>query len=259
MVSFTGSTAAGSAVAAAAAAPTVKRVAQELGGKSANIVLDDADLAEAVAAGAWQHVHQLRAVVQRADAHAGPRGRARRGRRGGRRTAEDVVVGDPRPSRRGSAPWSAVQYDRIQQLIERGMAEGATVVAGGPGAGWPGDGYYVRPTVFADVTQRHDDRPRGDLRSGAVMIPLRDDDDAVRIANDTTYGLSGYVSVSDERAAAHRPAASAAARCTSTARRPTQRPFGGYKQSGNGREWGRFGIEEYLETKAVMGWEPQAR
>ena len=149
---------------------------------------------------------------------------------------------------------SAVQYDRIQQLIEKGMAEGATLEVGGPGK--PDGletGYYVQPTVFSHVTNDMTIAREEIFGPVLVMIGYEDDDDAVRIANDTAYGLSGYISGTADRARAW-PGGSAAATCTSTAPGDINAPFGGYKQSGNGREWGALGIEEFLETKAILGY-----
>ena len=167
-----------------------------------------------------------------------------------------IVVGDPTDAETQIGPVvSSVQYDRIQNLIERGVAEGATVVAGGPGKPEGLEiGYYVRPTVFADVTNDMTIAREEIFGPVLVMIPYTDDDDAVRIANDTTYGLSGYVSGSDERARRIARRIRSGQVHVNGAPADINAPFGGYKQSGNGREWGPLGIEEYLETKAILGY-----
>ena len=225
MVSFTGSTRAGIEV-ARAAAPTVKRVAQELGGKSANIILDDADFEAVIARDMAGDVHQLGPVVQRADPHArarGPDGRGRgdRGRGGQERRRRRSPRGRRATSAR-SCP--ATQYGRIQQLIEKGIGEGAKLEVGGPGK--PDGletGYYVQPTVFSHVSNDMTIAREEIFGPVLVMIGYEDDDDAVRIANDTAYGLSGYISGERRPRQARWPGASAAATCTSTAPRRLQR------------------------------------
>ncbi|HRW42863.1 MAG TPA: aldehyde dehydrogenase family protein, partial [Microthrixaceae bacterium] len=150
---------------------------------------------------------------------------------------------------------SQTQYDRIQALIEKGIGEGATLVAGGPGRPDGLDvGYYVRPTVFTDVTNDMTIAQEEIFGPVLVMIGYDDDDDAVRIANDTRYGLSGYVSGSQDRARDIARRIRTGNVHVNGAGPDFDAPFGGYKQSGNGREWGRLGLEEFLETKAIMGW-----
>jgi aldehyde dehydrogenase (NAD+) len=257
MVSFTGSTRAGILV-AKAAADTVKRVHQELGGKSANIILDDADLRHAVTRGVAgcfgnsgqscnaptrmfvplaQHDQALEIAKTAAETF-----------RVGPQDAPDTVLGPV---------VSQVQYDKIQRLIEAGIAEGATLVTGG--AGRPeglNRGYYVRPTVFGHV--RPDMTIAREEIFGPVLsiLPYQSEEEAIRLANDTPYGLASYIQSGDldraRRVAAQMrtgnvyinyPAWDAGA------------PFGGYKQSGNGREYAEFGLEEFLEIKGIVGYE----
>jgi len=254
MVSFTGSTRAGIEV-ARNAAPTVKRVAQELGGKSANIILDDADFETVIArdmAGMCTNSGQscnaptrMLVPAARMDEAAAIAAAA----------AKNVVVGDPREAGSNIGPVvSETQYGRIQQLIEKGIGEGAKLEVGGPGR--PDGletGYYVRPTVFSHVTNDMTIAREEIFGPVLVMIGYDDDDDAVRIANDTLYGLSGYISRSDERATAMARRIRSGNVHVNGAGPDFNAPFGGYRQSGNGREWGALGFEEYLETKAIMG------
>ena len=253
MVSFTGSTRAGIEV-ARAAAPTVKRVAQELGGKSANIVLDDADLEAVIRRDFTSMCMNSGQSCNAATRMLVPQARMGEAAEIARAAAESIVVGDPTAEGTRIGPVvSEVQYDRIQRLIEKGIGEGAQVAVGG--AGRPQGletGYYVRPTVFSHVNNDMTIAREEIFGPVMVMIGYTDDDDAVRIANDTAYGLSGYVSGSTERAARiARRIRSGQVHVNGT---PGNRaaPFGGYKQSGNGREWGQYGFEEYLETKAIF-------
>ncbi len=256
MVSFTGSTRAGILV-AKSAADTVKRVAQELGGKSANIILADADLEKAVPAGV------LRSFTNTGQSCQAPtRMLVHRSQRDdavaiAKRTAETVRVGDPLDPKTTMGPLvSKVQFDKVQGLIERGIQEGATLVCGG--AGRPvgfNRGYFVRPTVFADVDPNMTiarDEIFGPVLS---MLTYDTEEEAVTIANDTTYGLAGYVQ-SGDLAHARRVAAQIRAGRIYLNGAPADQsvPFGGYKQSGNGREHGVFGFEEFLEVKAVLGY-----
>jgi len=256
MVSFTGSTRAGIEVARAAAF-TVKRVTQELGGKSANIILDDADFATAIAGGVMgcalnsgQSCNAPTRMLVPADRHDEAVAIAKA-------TAEQITVGDPAAEGTRIGPVvSEAQWNKIQALIQKGIDEGATLVTGGPGRpdGLP-RGYYVRPTVFANV--RNDMTIAREEIFGPVLsiLPYRDEDEAIEIANDTVYGLSGYVSSGDlERARRVARRIRAGQISLNGASPDFAAPFGGYKQSGNGREWGRHGFEEFLEIKAVMGW-----
>ncbi|HSZ46985.1 MAG TPA: aldehyde dehydrogenase family protein [Streptosporangiaceae bacterium] len=255
MMSFTGSTRAGIEV-AKAAAPTVKRVAQELGGKSANIILDDADL-EAVI------TRDMRGMCTNSGQSCNapsrmlvPAGRMDEAAAIAAVAARAIVVGDPQEATTTIGPVvSATQFSRIQQLIEKGIGEGAKVEVGGPGR--PDDlqtGYYVRPTVFSHVTNEMTIAREEIFGPVLVMIGYEDDDDAVRIANDTTYGLSGYVSGDGERARSMARRIRTGNVHLNGAGPDFNAPFGGYRQSGNGREWGALGFEEYLETKAIMGY-----
>ncbi|MFA1541829.1 aldehyde dehydrogenase family protein [Actinomadura monticuli] len=254
MVSFTGSTRAGIEV-ARSAAPTVKRVAQELGGKSANIILDDADLQAVISrdvAGMCTNSGQscnaptrMLVPASRMDEAAAIAAEASR----------NITVGDPRDETTTIGPVvSATQYSRIQQLIEKGIGEGAKVEVGGPGRPEGLEtGYYVRPTVFSHVTNDMTIAREEIFGPVLVLIGYEDDDDAVRIANDTQYGLSGYISGDPDRARAMARRIRTGNVHLNGAGLDFNAPFGGYRQSGNGREWGEYGFEEFLETKAIMG------
>jgi aldehyde dehydrogenase (NAD+) len=167
-----------------------------------------------------------------------------------------VVVGDPRDEATKIGPVvSAVQYERIQKLIETAIAEGATLEAGGPGNPDGLDsGYFVKPTVFSNVTNDMTIAREEVFGPVLVMIGYDDDDDAVRIANDTSYGLSGYISGESDRARSMARRIRSGNVHLNGAPGDLNAPFGGYKQSGNGREWGEFGMEEFLETKAILGY-----
>jgi aldehyde dehydrogenase (NAD+) len=254
MVSFTGSTRAGIEV-ARNAAPSVKRVAQELGGKSANIILDDADFETVIArdvAGMCTNSGQSCNAPTRMLV---PAARMDEAAKIAAAAAENVKPGDPREATSNIGPVvSATQYSRIQQLIEKGIGEGAKLEVGGPGK--PDGletGYYVRPTVFSHVSNDMTIAREEIFGPVLVLIGYDDDDDAVRIANDTRYGLSGYISGSPERASAMARRIRTGNVHVNGAGPDFNAPFGGYRQSGNGREWGPLGFEEYLETKAIMG------
>jgi len=258
MVSFTGSTRAGIAVAQAAAG-TVKRVAQELGGKSANILLPDADFERAVTQGVNRCFNNSGQSCISPTRMLVPKGRMDDAAAIARKAAEATRVGLPADEAATIGPVAhRAQFEKVQRLIEAGVAEGARLVSGGPGRP-PGfeRGFFVRPTVFADV------QPQMTIAREEIFGPVlsilgyADEDDAVRIANDTPYGLAGYVQSRDPE------------RARAIARRlrvgivqvnypPADRgaPFGGYKQSGNGREWGEYGLHEYLEIKGIVGYEP---
>ncbi|MGV6871501.1 aldehyde dehydrogenase family protein [Pseudochelatococcus sp. B33] len=256
LVSFTGSTRAGIIV-ARTAADTVKRVAQELGGKSANIVLPDADFERAVRKGvlgcfdnSGQSCDAPTRLLVPADRHEEALAIARR-------VAESVKVGDPRDGNTTHGPVvSAVQYDKIQRLIEAGIAEGATLVTGGPGrAEGFSRGYYVRPTVFGHVT--NDMTIAREEIFGPVLsiLSYADEEDAVGIANDTVYGLAAYVQSQDiERARRVARRLRAGSVFLNYPEWDVHAPFGGYKQSGNGREYADWGIHDFLEIKGVPGW-----
>jgi aldehyde dehydrogenase (NAD+) len=259
MMSFTGSTRAGIAV-TKAAAETVKRVTLELGGKSPNIVFADSDLQAAVERGlahCFENTGQScnaptrmlveRSVYDRAVEVAAD-------------FAKNAKVGNPTDDGDHIGPVvSEAQFDKIQGLIDVGIKEGARLVAGGLGRpeGF-NRGYFVRPTVFADVS--NDMRIAQEEVFGPVltMIPFDSEEDAIAIANDTPYGLSSYIQTGDEEKA-HRVARRLRAGMVQIngASRGSGSPFGGYKQSGLGREGGKWGLEDFLEVKAVSGWGAQ--
>ena len=256
MISFTGSTRAGINV-AQRAAPSVKRVTQELGGKSANIILEDADFLKAVSGGT---VHCFQNSGQSCNAPTRmlvPHGRMDEATSIAKAVVYKTKAGDPRAAGTTIGPVvNRTQWEKIQALIKKGIDEGATLAAGGPGR--PADlnkGFYVRPTVFSNVT--NDMTIAREEVFGPVLsiIGYKDENDAVRIANDTPYGLAGYVSSGDvERARRVARCLRAGTVNVNGASLEMAAPFGGYKQSGNGREWGQFGLEEFLEVKAVTGW-----
>ena len=256
MVSFTGSTRAGIEV-ARNAAPTVKRVSQELGGKSPNIVLDDEAFGQSVAAGVAVMMMNSGQSCNAPSRMLVPNSRMDEAVAVAKATAEGVKVGDLSDSSAIGPVASKVQFDKVQGLINKGIEEGAKVVAGGPGRPDGLDtGYYVRPTVFADV--RNDMTIAREEIFGPVLCILGYDDldQAVEIGNDTDYGLYGYVSGADlgeARALAKRIRAGAV---TINHAFDIKAPFGGYKTSGNGREWGEDGFTDFLETKAILGYAP---
>jgi len=256
MVSFTGSTRAGVTV-AVAAAPTVKRVTQELGGKSANIILDDADLENAVKHGAQECFRNSGQSWNAPTRMLVPRSKMAEASVVAKQAAESTIVGDPSSNETSLGPLAGrAQFDKVQRLIQQGVAEGATLVAGGPGRPeGMHKGYFVKPTVFADV--RNEMKIAREEIFGPVLciIAYENEDDAVRIANDTPYGLSGFVTAGDiERA--HRVAKRIRAGNVhiNGARIDFAGCFGGFKQSGNGREWGEAGLEEFLELQAIFGY-----
>jgi aldehyde dehydrogenase (NAD+) len=255
MVSFTGSTRAGVQV-AKAAADTVKRVAQELGGKSANIILDDADLQRAVEGGVRTCFTNSGQSCNAPTRMLVPRSRHAEAVAIAKAAAEKITVGNPTAAGTTIGPVvSQAQFDKIQRLIHAGIEEGAELVTGGSGrpAGLE-KGYYVRPTVFANV--RNDMTIAREEIFGPVLsiLPYETEDEAIRIANDTPYGLSGYVSSGDNQHALRVAARLRTGNVHINGAGPDfSAPFGGYKQSGNGREWGEYGLEEFLEVKAVLG------
>ncbi len=256
MVSFTGSTTAGIRV-AKLAADTVKRVAQELGGKSANIILPDADLESAVIAGVhacYTNGGQNCQSPTRMLVHRAQRDEALAA---ARKAVETIRIGDPMDPATTMGPLvSQAQFEKVQQLIESGIGEGATLVCGGPGRPTEVNrGYYVRPTVFADV--KPEMRIAREEIFGPVLSIMNYDseDEAVEIANDTPFGLAGFVQSKDlEKARRIANRIRAGRVYLNGAPFDRSLPFGGYKQSGNGREFGIFGFEEYLEVKAVLGY-----
>jgi acyl-CoA reductase-like NAD-dependent aldehyde dehydrogenase len=257
MVSFTGSTRAGKRV-AQVAAETVKKVALELGGKSANVIcddLDDATFAKAVSAGVGKAFLNSGQTCSALTRMLVPRARMAEAERTAAATASAMRVGDPFAEGTQLGPLaSAAQRDRVQGYIRLGIEEGATLVAGGDGAPEGLDrGYYVRPTVFSNVDNSMRIAQEEIFGPVLCIIPHDGDDDAVRIANDTVYGLAGGVWAAD------RDRAVAIARRMRTGQVEVNNgqfnvnaPFGGYKQSGYGRELGRHGFEEFLEIKSLQ-------
>ncbi len=256
MISFTGSTRAGIDV-AKRAANTVKRVSQELGGKSPNIILDDADLQKAVAGGTAHVFNNSGQSCNAPTRMIVPAAKMKEAAAIAKAVAEKTKAGDPKAADTNIGPVvNRTQWDKIQALIKKGIDEGATLVTGGPGLPeGVNKGFYVRPTVFADVT--NDMTIAREEIFGPVLsiIGAKDEAEAVKIANDTPYGLAGYVTAgSVERA--KKVARQIRAGNVNLQGLPNERaaPFGGFKQSGNGREWGKYGLEEYLEAKAIAGF-----
>jgi aldehyde dehydrogenase (NAD+) len=255
MMSFTGSTRAGVLV-AKAAADTVKRVAQELGGKSANIILENAPLQEAVSSGVHNMFHNTGQSCNAPSRMLVPENLYEEAVAIATAEARKTRPGDPTDPESHIGPVvSELQYNKIQGLIETGIAEGATIVAGGPGKPEGLEtGYFVKPTVFRDVSNEMTIAREEIFGPVLCMIPYSDIQEAVKIANDSDYGLSGYVwggSKEDAMQVARRLRTGMVH--LNGAPPDVLAPFGGYKQSGNGREWGIHGIEDFLEVKAVMG------
>jgi aldehyde dehydrogenase (NAD+) len=259
MVSFTGSTRAGVAV-AVAAAPTVKRVTQELGGKSANIILDDADLESAVKNGVQTCFRNSGQSCDAPSRMLVPRAKLDAAAAAAKEEADATIVADPAAKGSIGPLVSQAQFDKVQKLILKGIEEGAKLLSGGLGRPDGVDrGYFVKPTIFSGV--RNDMTIAREEIFGPVLciIPYEDEEDAVRIANDTPYGLSGYVTSGDLDHARRvgKRLRSGNVRLNG-ARIDFAGCFGGFKQSGNGREWGESGLEEFLELKAIFGYAPPA-
>lgn len=256
MISFTGSTRAGIQI-AKSAADTVKRVSQELGGKSANIVFADTDLEAAVTRGVlhcFENAGQscnapTRMLVEQSVYDEAVEIAAR--------VAKSVKQGDPMKKGSHYGPVvSQMHFNKIQGLIQAGIDEGAQVIAGGTGRSEGFDrGYYVKPTIFAGVHNRMRIAQEEVFGPVLVMIPFKDERDAIAIANDTPYGLAAYVQT-DDMVRARRVARLLRAGSVSIngAGQDYMAPFGGYKQSGNGREYGEFGLRDFLEVKAINGY-----
>jgi len=258
MVSFTGSTRAGIEV-ARNAAPTVKRVHQELGGKSANIMLPDADLKRAVTAGVRSVMTNSGQSCNAPTRLLVPNSRMDEALAIARQAAEATTVGTPESGAALGPVVSAAQWDKIQTLISKGLEEGATLVAGGPGRPAGLDrGYYVKPTVLGGVNNRMTVAREEIFGPVLVIIGYDDVEQAIRIANDTPYGLAAYVSGSDlEQARAVARRLRAGQVNINSAPPDLMAPFGGFKQSGNGREWGDHAFGEFLEVKAMLGYAPK--
>ena len=256
MISFTGSTRAGILV-DKAAADTVKKVALELGGKSPNILLDDADFRKAVTHGVATMMLNTGQSCNAPSRMLVPSLRTPEVEQVALSALAKVKVGDPLDPATTMGPQaSGAQWRRVQALIETGIKEGARVIAGGPGRPEGLDrGFFTRPTIFSGVTNNMTVAREEIFGPVLCILPYTDEDEAIRIANDTPYGLSGYVSSGDlehARAVARRIRAGNVH--LNGQGLDTAAPFGGYKQSGLGREWGAFGLEEFLEVKAVMGY-----
>jgi aldehyde dehydrogenase (NAD+) len=255
MVSFTGSTRAGTEVAKNAAA-SVKRVHQELGGKSPNVLLDDADFERAVTKSVL-HVFQNSGQSCNAPTRMlVPAAKLAEVEAIAKRVAESVITGDPTSEKTNLGPVvSKLQFERVEGYIAKGIAEGAKVVIGGSGR--PDGltkGYFVKPTIFSNV--RNDMTIAREEIFGPVLciLPYDSEEQAVQIANDTPYGLAAYVWSKDNLHARRIGAQIRAGQVTlNGAAGSMNTPFGGFKMSGNGREWGEFGLRDFLEVKAVIG------
>lgn len=260
MMSFTGSARAGIEI-SKSAADTIKRVSLELGGKGPNIIFADADIPKAVKRGALHCFNNTGQSCNAPTRMLVEQSVYDQAVEVATETAGKTRVGMPDEEGNHIGPVvSKAQFDKIQGLIDVGMKEGAKLVAGGPGRpeGF-NRGYFVRPTVFADVN--NDMRVAREEIFGPVlsMIPFSSEDEAIEIANDTDYGLTAYVQSGDQKRAQKvaRKLRSGMVQLNG-AQRPAGSPFGGYKQSGNGREGGTWGFEEFLEVKAISGWDPEA-
>ncbi|MBO0855508.1 MAG: aldehyde dehydrogenase family protein [Nocardia sp.] len=258
MISFTGSTRAGVEI-ARNAAPTVKRVAQELGGKSPNIILDDADLAASVTSSVLTMMNNSGQTCSAGTRMLVPASRLAEAVAAAKEAAEQITVGDPTGEVAMGPVVSGAQFEKIQALIAKGIDEGATVVTGGPGR--PDgleSGYYVKPTIFSDATNEMTIAREEIFGPVLVLLGYNDIEHAVEIANDTEYGLAGYVTGTDmeqARAIARRIRAGSVIINDGF---DFAAPFGGYGRSGNGREWGADGFAEYLETKSILGYAPES-
>jgi aldehyde dehydrogenase (NAD+) len=256
MMSLTGSTRAGVAVSRAAAG-TIKRVTLELGGKAPNILLPDVDFEDAVRRGTLACMRNSGQSCSAPTRMLVPQSQMARVAQIAADAANGLRVGDPSSPETELGPViSKRQFEKIQALIRSGIEQGARLVAGGPGR--PADlsrGYYVRPTVFADVKTGM--RIEREEIFGPVLsiVGYRDEDHAIEIANDTVYGLTGYVQSRDlDRARSVARRIRAGSVLINYAPVDSNGPFGGYKQSGNGREYGIFGLEEFLEVKGMVGY-----
>ncbi|MCD2175516.1 aldehyde dehydrogenase family protein [Rhizobium sp. C4] len=255
MVSITGSTRAGIAV-ARAAADTVKRVTQELGGKSANIILRDADLEKSVKAGVEACYVNCGQACRAPARMLVPAERMEEAKAYAREAAETHSVGNPMGNFSLGPVVNKAQFERIQMLIQAGIDEGATLVTGGVGRpDGLSHGYYIKPTVFADVKPGMTIEREEIFGPVIALIGYETEDEAVAIANDTVYGLSGYIQTADiEKARKIARRLRVGSIWINGADWDARMPFGGYKQSGNGREHGEWGLHDYLEVKSTAGW-----
>ena len=257
MVSFTGSTRAGIEV-AKNAAPTVKRVHQELGGKSPNIVLDDEVFTKSVAGGVRQIMTNSGQSCNAPTRMLVPTKRMDEAIAAAKEAAAQVTVGDPTGNAMLGPVVSKTQWDKIQGLIQKGIDEGATLVAGGTGRPEGLDkGYYVQPTVFANVTPDMTISREEIFGPVLSILGYEDLDQAIAIGNDTEYGLAAYVNGADLPKAREVASKLRAGQVSINGASDMTAPFGGFKMSGNGREWGDFAFHEFLEVKAVMGYAPK--
>ena len=256
MISITGSEAAGIEVARNAAA-TVKRVCQELGGKSANIVLDDADLARNVAKGVTGMMINSGQTCSATSRMLVPRSRMNDAIAAAREAAASVTVGDPRGDFAMGPVVSKAQFNSVQDYIQKGIESGATLVAGGPGR--PEGltkGFYVKPTVFANVTNNMVIAREEIFGPVLTIIGYDSVDHAIGLANDSDFGLAGNVAGTDLDKARAVARQIRAGWVSINDGFDFHAAFGGYKKSGNGREWGEFGFHEYLEVKSLLGYAP---
>ena len=257
MISFTGSTRAGIEV-AKNAAPTVKRVAQELGGKSPNIILDDEALAKSVSNGVSTVMRNSGQSCNAPTRMLVPSKRMDEAIAAAHQAAAAVTVGDPGGNAMLGPVVSEVQFNKIQGLIQSGIDQGAELVIGGPGRPEGLEkGYYVKPTVFARVTPDMTISKEEIFGPVLSILPYENVDQAIQIGNDTEYGLAAYVNGADLDKAREIASQLRAGQVSINGGSDMMAPFGGYKMSGNGREWGDFAFQEFLEVKAVMGYAPK--
>jgi len=255
MVSFTGSTRAGALV-AKNAAPTIKRVTQELGGKSANIILPDADLERAVKQGARTVFSNSGQSCNSPTRMLVPAEKMQQAEEIAAAVAEAVIVGSASDENTTMGPVvSKIQYDKIKDLIEKGIGEGAKLVCGGLECPEGSDkGYFIRPTIFSEVNNTMTIAREEIFGPVFAIMPYDSVEQAVEIANDTPYGLAGYIQGKDEELLMSVASKIRAGNININGKSgDIKTPFGGYKQSGNGREWGAYGFEDYLEVKAISG------
>lgn len=256
IISFTGSTRAGIIV-AKTAADTVKRVSQELGGKSANIILEDVDLKDAVRRGVSGVMYNSGQSCDAPTRMLVPASRHAEALEIAKAAAEEQKVGDPRADDTTMGPViSETQFNKIQGLIQQGIDEGATLVTGGTGRPEGlGTGYFVRPTVFGNVNNAMTVAREEIFGPVLSILPYDSLEEAIEIANDTVYGLAGYVQGDNAGVARHVASSLRAGTIFVNEQNwNLEAPFGGYKQSGNGREYAEHGMGEFIEIKAVVGW-----
>jgi aldehyde dehydrogenase (NAD+) len=257
MISFTGSTRAGIEV-AKNAAPTVKRVHQELGGKSPNIVLDDDVFSKSVARGVASMMTNSGQSCNAPTRMLVPSKRMEEAISVARETADQITVGDPNGNATIGPVVSEVQWNKIQGLIQKGVEEGATLVTGGPGRPEGLDkGYYVKPTVFANVTNEMTIAKEEIFGPVLSILGYESLEQAIEVGNDTEYGLAAYVNGADIEKAREVARQLRAGQVSINGGSDMTAPFGGYKMSGNGREWGDYAFHEFLETKAILGYAPK--